>query len=71
MRLNTRYRHHQRYSLKKGCPPVIYTPTISGTLGDAGFYNYKHKTEPILIQDWTYSFDFEMGSAYNYKHTET
>ena len=34
-------------------PQVAYndTPSISGTLGDTGVY--KHKTEPISIQDRT------------------
>ena len=46
---------------------IIIIPSISGTLGDTGVH--RHKTEPILIPDRTYSLDLETGSTY--KHTNT
>ena len=66
MHVNIRYINSTRgTSSKKGCPPVAHIPYISGTLGDTG--THRHKTEPIFIQDQTWSFDLETGSTY--KHT--
>ena len=44
---------HQRYSLKKGCPPVAYIPSISGTLSDTGMY--KRKRDPVFVQNRIHS----------------
>ena len=52
VRVNTRYINSTKgTSLKKDAPSGIYTPSISGTLGDTGVY--RHTTEPIVIRDRT------------------
>ena len=37
----------QKEQEKKKPSPVVYVPSISGTLGDTGVY--KHETEPMFI----------------------
>ena len=54
-------------SLKKIMSPVVYIPSISGTLGHAGVY--WHTSEPIFIWDRTSSLGLGTGSTY--KHTYT
>ena len=78
MRLNTRYRHHQRYSLKKGCAQLYTHPPFQAHLVTQVFTTtsirqnqFLFKTgHTLLILKWAQHIITNTQRLRTYKNTE-